>query len=151
MLLCNCPLDLTAAAITNSLVSYIYRKAGTYYAYSPRTRTCDRLEYQGCGGNQNRFESQQDCADVCGARLVSVQTNPDILTVQTSGAVLSRGRRALDQDGQQESDGNSREFCKKFEVTYPDAAQIVKTLDKTTSKDIDAELIEELEAQVRDL
>ena len=90
------------ADITNNFVSYIYRKAGTYYAYSPRTRTCDRLEYQGCGGNQNRFESQQDCADICGARLVSVQTNPDILTAQTSGAVvLRRGRRALDQDEQQ--------------------------------------------------
>ena len=32
---------------------------------------------------------------------MSVQTNPDILTAQTSGAVLSRGRRAVDQDGQQ--------------------------------------------------
>ena len=99
---CCCATVHLTADITNSLVSYIYRKAGTYYAYSPRTRTCDRLEYQGCGGNQNRFESQQDCADICGARLVSVQTNPDILTAQTSGAVvLRRGRRALDQDGQQ--------------------------------------------------
>ena len=40
------------------------------------------------------------------------------------------------------------EFCQKFEETYPDATEIVKSLDESTSTDADAELIEELEEQV---
>ena len=40
------------------------------------------------------------------------------------------------------------EFCEKFEETYPDATEIVKSLDESTSTDADAELIEELEEQV---
>ena len=40
------------------------------------------------------------------------------------------------------------EFCQKFEETYPDVTEIVKSLDESTSTDADAELIEELEEQV---
>ena len=40
------------------------------------------------------------------------------------------------------------EFCEKFEATYPDVTEIVKSLDESTSTDADAELIEELEEQV---
>ena len=40
------------------------------------------------------------------------------------------------------------EFCQRFEETYPDVTEIVKSLDESTSTDADAELIEELEEQV---
>ena len=69
--------------------------AGLYYAYNPHARSCSRLQYQGCGGNQNRFESYQECTAVCtGRALIEPTTRPPIRTT-TRRPVLSTRRIEL--------------------------------------------------------
>ena len=35
------------------------------YFYDRDLGTCELFQYSGCGGNQNRFNSREACADVC--------------------------------------------------------------------------------------
>ena len=35
------------------------------WAYNPRTKTCGRFTYGGCGGNGNNFSSQAQCSSSC--------------------------------------------------------------------------------------
>jgi hypothetical protein len=36
------------------------------WGYDPRARQCVQFIYGGCGGNANRFESEEMCERVCG-------------------------------------------------------------------------------------
>uniref|UniRef100_A0A8D0FDP0 BPTI/Kunitz inhibitor domain-containing protein n=1 Tax=Strix occidentalis caurina TaxID=311401 RepID=A0A8D0FDP0_STROC len=33
--------------------------------YDPETKSCARFWYGGCGGNENRFNTQKECEKVC--------------------------------------------------------------------------------------
>lgn len=33
--------------------------------YDPKTKSCARFWYGGCGGNENRFNTQKECEKVC--------------------------------------------------------------------------------------
>ncbi|GFY57953.1 tissue factor pathway inhibitor [Trichonephila inaurata madagascariensis] len=36
------------------------------FYYDPRYRTCRHFIYRGCGGNNNRFSSKEECMSECG-------------------------------------------------------------------------------------
>ncbi|GFY57740.1 hypothetical protein TNIN_248321 [Trichonephila inaurata madagascariensis] len=36
------------------------------FYYDPRYRTCRHFIYRGCGGNNNRFSSREECMSECG-------------------------------------------------------------------------------------
>ena len=38
----------------------------TYYYYDKHDGVCKSFIYSGCGGNQNRFQNQQECIEKCG-------------------------------------------------------------------------------------
>lgn len=38
------------------------------YTYDAKERHCKAYYYGGCGGNENRFDSQEDCESVCVGR-----------------------------------------------------------------------------------
>ncbi|XP_065696588.1 collagen alpha-3(VI) chain isoform X7 [Patagioenas fasciata] len=44
--------------------------------YDPKTKSCARFWYGGCGGNENRFETQKECDKVC----VPGNINPGMVT-----------------------------------------------------------------------
>ncbi|MCL4138854.1 UNVERIFIED_CONTAM: hypothetical protein GTU68_048576, partial [Idotea baltica] len=37
------------------------------WAYSPKERRCVQFVYGGCGGNENNFETKEECELVCRA------------------------------------------------------------------------------------
>ncbi|XP_055838086.1 boophilin-G2-like [Episyrphus balteatus] len=37
----------------------------TAWAYNPRSKSCDKFYYGGCGGNQNRYKSKSICEQIC--------------------------------------------------------------------------------------
>ncbi|XP_053099832.1 protease inhibitor-like [Hemicordylus capensis] len=37
-----------------------------FYYYDSTTKTCEMFHYGGCGGNDNRFLTKQECLRVCG-------------------------------------------------------------------------------------
>jgi hypothetical protein len=39
------------------------------YYYNPKTRSCEKFYYGGCGGNANNFETQEACEKTCKCRL----------------------------------------------------------------------------------
>lgn len=41
------------------------RDSFTKWYYDPRSQSCTRFNYGGCDGNENRFESQQQCMQEC--------------------------------------------------------------------------------------
>ena len=38
----------------------------TYYYYDKSDGVCRTFHYNGCGGNKNRFKTQQECINKCG-------------------------------------------------------------------------------------
>ena len=38
---------------------------GLYYSYDSGTDSCIQINYKGCEGNRNRFESNEECLDIC--------------------------------------------------------------------------------------
>ncbi|XP_056389375.1 collagen alpha-3(VI) chain [Hyla sarda] len=44
--------------------------------YDPETKSCARFWYGGCGGNENRFNTQKDCEKIC----ILAPLNPSVVT-----------------------------------------------------------------------
>ena len=38
--------------------------AGEYFYNDKDTQKCSQFEYQGCAGNKNRFQTEEECAKV---------------------------------------------------------------------------------------
>ena len=47
------------------------------------TESCERFSYSGCDGNENNFETKDECSEVCGVEL------PDLEIDTTEQPVLS--------------------------------------------------------------
>ena len=41
------------------------------YFYNAAIKKCDKFDYGGCGGNGNKFDSLNECMDVCGNAHIS--------------------------------------------------------------------------------
>lgn len=35
------------------------------YFHNPKTGKCEEFTYGGCGGNENRFDTKEECEDYC--------------------------------------------------------------------------------------
>lgn len=35
------------------------------YYYDPKTQTCKEFIYGGCGGNNNRYDTEEECLEYC--------------------------------------------------------------------------------------
>ena len=46
------------------------------YYYDPRDRTCSTFDYGGCQGNENRFETLEECQRECMGGMEEVMTTP---------------------------------------------------------------------------
>jgi Kunitz/Bovine pancreatic trypsin inhibitor domain len=40
------------------------------------TLSCERFSYSGCDGNENNFETRDDCSSICGGDLSEVDVTP---------------------------------------------------------------------------
>lgn len=45
--------------------------------YDPETKSCARFWYGGCGGNENRFNTQKECEKLC----IPGTINPGVVTM----------------------------------------------------------------------
>jgi hypothetical protein len=64
------------------------RAAIPRWAYDVATKTCKAFVYGGCDGNENNFQSEQDCEDACMAAM-AVPASPEPVTVTPSGPVAT--------------------------------------------------------------
>lgn len=195
---------------------FIYSEVGLYYAYNSATDSCEELQYGGCEGNRNKFESIEECEGIC--KSAAPPLPPDE-TISTGELVVGRPRhvsksallrlteeevgmmktnqteypikRNMQLRGvisswiyivmlsfprhisslyfirfpclstsqtchilyfslptSQLDDTDLPTFCEMFEANYPDAAAIVKDLNNITSTEIQADLLEDLMAEV---
>ncbi|XP_063104338.1 actinia tenebrosa protease inhibitors-like [Cavia porcellus] len=44
----------------------------TRYFFNPKSGLCETFAYGGCGGNLNRFSTQEECVQICGQQLTSL-------------------------------------------------------------------------------
>jgi hypothetical protein len=44
------------------------RGALTRFWFNPKTKECEEFYYGGCGGNENNYESPDECEASCGAK-----------------------------------------------------------------------------------
>ncbi|XP_052766205.1 uncharacterized protein LOC128207366 isoform X2 [Mya arenaria] len=53
-----------------------FGSASTEYFYNSQTRQCEVFEYSGCGGNRNRFSTQQECNSYCRVQTQATPSPP---------------------------------------------------------------------------
>uniref|UniRef100_A0A8C5Y3E9 Uncharacterized protein n=1 Tax=Microcebus murinus TaxID=30608 RepID=A0A8C5Y3E9_MICMU len=69
-------------ALTETDICKLPKEGGTCrdfilkWYYDPKTKSCARFWYGGCGGNENNFESQKECEKVC----APVPAKPEVLS-----------------------------------------------------------------------
>lgn len=66
------------------------------YYFDASTDSCELFQYSGCGGNENRFHSKEECAALCLSAQPAVQPAPG-QPGQTGGASSAAGASALSQ------------------------------------------------------
>ena len=76
------------------------RKASAYFYFEQRTGACLKMEYQGCGGNKNRFDSQEECAQICEATATAVTepASPMLPPVLTLPPIINSSNLRLKRD-----------------------------------------------------
>ncbi|MPC14186.1 Tissue factor pathway inhibitor [Portunus trituberculatus] len=62
------------------------RGADLKYYYAPKAGTCIPLYYSGCGGNDNRFDSMEECLHVCGRGNTTTTDATSTTTTTTTAA-----------------------------------------------------------------
>ena len=78
----------------------LFRKASAYFYFEQRTGACLKMEYRGCGGNKNRFDSQEECAQICEATATAVTEppSPTLPPVLTLPPVINSSNLRLKRD-----------------------------------------------------
>ena len=61
----NIKVLLLISSLINSLVFVAYTESATRYGYSVERRACIQFRYAGCAGNENNFDTREECEAVC--------------------------------------------------------------------------------------
>ncbi|XP_008584327.1 PREDICTED: collagen alpha-3(VI) chain [Galeopterus variegatus] len=79
----NLMVNTEPLALTETDICKLPKEEGTCrdfilkWYYDPETKSCARFWYGGCGGNENKFESQKECEKVC----APVLAKPGVINV----------------------------------------------------------------------
>ncbi|KAM8934133.1 collagen alpha-3(VI) chain [Pelodytes ibericus] len=74
--------SLEAKPMAGTEICYLQKEEGTCrdfklkWHYDPKTKSCTRFWYGGCGGNDNRFDTQKECENTC----IPVPLNPGVVS-----------------------------------------------------------------------
>ncbi|CAM4642360.1 unnamed protein product [Leuciscus chuanchicus] len=63
--LLDIPVDTSKAHCVEPPVTGSCRESATHWYYNPYERRCNRFNYGGCGGNMNRFKTEEECKSTC--------------------------------------------------------------------------------------
>nr|XP_020043155.1 collagen alpha-3(VI) chain isoform X1 [Castor canadensis]XP_020043156.1 collagen alpha-3(VI) chain isoform X1 [Castor canadensis]XP_020043157.1 collagen alpha-3(VI) chain isoform X1 [Castor canadensis] len=67
----NLVVDMEPLSLTKTDICHLPKDPGTcrsfnlFWYYDPDTKSCGRFWFGGCGGNENKFKSQEECEKVC--------------------------------------------------------------------------------------